>query len=226
MPWCRLRLEIGIVCTVRCALSLKLLLSLPARTLSVSGDTSVSLLHPSQWVQWIFLWRQRRILSHLFLSPLPLHVSIKEKKKEEVSVAGRQSVHPHERSPTLPSSFFPLQTLRSTDWKWTAVDRQRGITDAESSRWRSWCLLINRLARTTLHEVSRAQTAGWVRRNKTKKFRSLFLRSSIARLGGVKLHFRCCRYILDLNRQQTMLHVRLVARLCLTVSPVRSTRGR
>ena len=55
------------------------------------------------------------------------------------------------------------------------------------------------------------------------------MRSSIAHLGGVKLHFRCCRYILDLDCQQTMprslLHVglALVAHLCLTVSPVQST---
>ena len=49
------------------------------------------------------LGRQRRILSPLSPSPLPLRVSIKKEEKK-VSVAARQSVHPSERSPTLQSS--------------------------------------------------------------------------------------------------------------------------
>ena len=94
--------------------------------LSVSGNThAVSLLHASLWVQ--LLWRQRRILSPLSPSPLP-RVSIKKKK---VSVVARQPGSSSKRTFANPFKF--LWTLRSTDWKWTAVDcdRRRGITAAE-----------------------------------------------------------------------------------------------
>ena len=64
----------------------------------------------------------------------------------------------------------------------------------------------------TLYQVSQAQTVGWVKRN-NKKDPELVP----ARLGAVKLHFRCCRNILDFG---------LVTRLCLTVSPVRSYNSR
>ena len=52
----------------------------------------------------------------------------------------------------------------------------------------------------------------WLSEKKQKKNPKLVP----ARLGAVKLHFRCCRNILDVG-----LVTRL--RLCLTVSPVRST---
>ena len=48
------------------------------------------------WVQWILLWRQRRILSHLCLSPLPLRVdlSIKVARNEvENTSFAQRSAH-------------------------------------------------------------------------------------------------------------------------------------
>ena len=65
IPWCTLLLETGLVCRVQCALGLKVLLSLPARTSSVFEDATVSLLHAPLWVQWILSWRQGKVLSHL-----------------------------------------------------------------------------------------------------------------------------------------------------------------
>ena len=81
------------------------------------------------------------------------------------------------------------------------------------SRWRSWRLHVDWLAQTTLYQVSQAQTAGWVKRNKKKNPKLV-----PARLGAVKLHFRCCRNILDVG-----LVTRLWLCLTVTVSPVLST---
>ena len=78
------------------------------------------------------------------------------------------------------------------------------------SRWRSWRLHVDWMAQTTLYQVSQAQTAGWVKRNKKNP------KLVPARLGAVKLHFRCCRNILDVG-----LVTRLWLCLTVTVSPVR-----
>ena len=53
----------------------------------------------------------------------------------------------------------------------------------------------------------------WLSKKKQKKLRSLFLRSNIARLGRVKLQFRCCRYSLDRDRQQTMHNAKRRSRI-------------
>ena len=109
------------------------------------------------------MWRQRRILSPLSPSPLLLRVSTKKKK----SHCRRTTVSSSKRTFANPSKF--LWTLRSTDWKWTAVDRRRGITAAEghgaskSTGWpRQRCTKSPRLR----------QLAEW---KETKKIRSLFL---------------------------------------------------
>ena len=78
------------------------------------------------------------------------------------------AVHPDpsERSPTLPSSSGLCR--RSTDWKWTAVNRRRGITAAEghgactSTGWprQRWSL---------------PDSDSWLSKKKQKKIRSLFL---------------------------------------------------
>ena len=93
---------------------------------SVSWNThAVSLLHASWWLQ--LLGRQPRSLSPLSPSPLLLHV-----KKKKVSVAARQSVHPSERSPTLPSSSGLC--VRQ-------IENEQQSTVGEVSQpliWRSW----------------------------------------------------------------------------------------
>ena len=144
-----------------------------------------------------------------------LRVSIKKKKKGQCR---RTTVSSSKRTFANPSKF--LWTLRSTDWKWTAVDRRRGITAAEG------------------HGASKS--TGWTRQRWTKspRLRQLAELKETkkknqelvpARLGAVKLHFRCCRNILDLfvNKHAliTVASVGLVTRLwlCLTVSPARST---
>ena len=125
------------------------------------------------------MWRQGRILSPLSPSPL-LRVSIKKKKKK-VSVAARQpgSSSGSKRTFANPSKF--LWTLRSTDWKWRAVDLRRGITAAEghgastSTGWpRQRCTKSPRLR----------QLAEWKETNKKKINPKLIP----ARLGAVKLH--------------------------------------
>ena len=65
-----------------------------------------------------------------FVSPLSeSSPSSRKHKKKSMSLHDSQFIH-GERSPKLSSSFFLLLTLRSTEWKWTAFDRRRGITAA------------------------------------------------------------------------------------------------
>ena len=122
------------------------------------------------------------------------------------------AVHPDpsERSPTLPSSSGLC--VRQ-------IENEQQSTVGEVShacRWRSWRLHVDWLAQTTLYQVSQAQTAGWVKRNKKKtKNRSLFQ------------HFLVqSSYILDVVGTFWMLGSSLAFDRCLTVtvvSPVRST---
>ena len=112
------------------------------------------------------------------------------KKKKKKSHCRRTTVSSSRRAFANPSKF--LWTLRSTDWKWTAVDRRRGprgITAAEghgagkSTGWpRQRCTKSPRLR----------QLDEW---KETKKKNPELVP---ARLGAVKLHFRCCRDVLDL----------------------------
>ena len=111
------------------------------------------------------LWRQRRILSPLSPSPL-LRVSIK--KKKSVSPHDSLAVHPSERSPTLPnSSGLCVRQIEN--------EQQSIATVGEVSQPLKVMALASRLAGpdNAVHQVSQAQTAGWVKRN--KKIRSLFL---------------------------------------------------
>ena len=195
---------------MRDTLCLKRLLSLPARTSERLWEHSRCLSSACIVVVQL-LWRQRRILSPLSPRPL-LRVSIKKKKKKKVSVAARQpgSSSGSKRTFANPSKF--LWTLRSTDWKWTAVDRRRGITAAEghgaskSTGWpRQRCTKSPRLR----------QLAEWKETTtKKKKFRSLFLHVLVQ-----------SSYILDVVGTFRMLGSSAVTRLwlCLTVSPVRSS---
>ena len=95
-----LRLEAGLVCTVRYALSLPL--SLPARTSECLWEHSRCLSSTCIVVGAVTVTPAKN-----FVSPLSESSSSPrkhKKNKNEVSVAARQSVHPSERSPTLPSS--------------------------------------------------------------------------------------------------------------------------
>ena len=111
-----------------------------------------------------------------------------------------------------PSKF--LWTLRSTDWKWTAVDRRRGITAAEGHRGSA----SNSTGGPDNAVPSLPGSDSWLSKKKQNKKNPKLVP---ARLGAVKLHFRCCQNILDVG---------LVTRLwlCLTVSPaaVRSSHDR
>ena len=82
----------------------------------------------------------------------------------------RTTVSSSKRTFANPSKF--LWTLRSTDWKWTAVDRRRGITAAEghgASKSTGWPR--QRCTKTP----SLPGSDRWLSKKKQKKIRSLFL---------------------------------------------------
>ena len=122
---------------------------------------------------------------------------LKNKKKKSVLLHGSQFIQANVRNP----SKFILPPLDS------AFDRLKMNSSRLSARFHSCGIeplevmaLAGRLAGPdnavyvpSLRPGLR-QLAEW---KETKESRSSFLRSNIARLGGVKLHFRCCRYILD-----------------------------
>ena len=142
-------------------------------------------------------------MSPLSPSPLLLRVSIKKKKKKKkkkkVSVAARQSVHPSERSPTVPSSSGLC--VRQ-------IENEQQSTVGEVSQPLKVMALASRLAGpdSAVPSLPVTGSGSWLSKKKqTKKSGQLVP----ARLGAVKLHFRCCRNILDLVRvspsQQTCL---------------------
>ena len=93
------------LCTVQYALSLKRLLSLPARTSECLWEHSCCLSFACIVVGAVTVTPAENFVS---LSPSPLlHVSIKKeklKKKKSVSLHDSLAVNPSDRSPTLPSS--------------------------------------------------------------------------------------------------------------------------
>ena len=102
----------GLICTVRCALSLKLPLSLPCSHFECLWKHSGRL---SSTCILVGAVNFTVTPAENFVSPLSeSSPSPRKHQKKKVSVAARQSVHPSERSPALPSSFFVLQTRRST----------------------------------------------------------------------------------------------------------------
>ena len=121
-------------------------------------------------------------LSPLSPSPLFFRVSTKKKKK---------SLSPHDSQFIQANVRQPFQVPLDS-----AFDRLKMNSSRPSARyqcrWRSWRKQVDWLAQTTLYQVSQAQTAGWVKRNKENP------KLVPARLGAVKLHFRCRRNILDL----------------------------
>ena len=124
-------------------------------------------------------------LAENFVSPLsessPSRVSITKKK---VSVAARQSVHPSERSPTLPSSSGLC--VRQ-------IGNEQQSTVGEVSQPLKVITLARRLVGLDNAVPSLPGSDSWLSKKKQKKNPELVP----ARLGAVKLHFRCCRNILD-----------------------------
>ena len=103
-------------------------------------------------------------LSPLSPSPLLLRVSIKKKK---VSVAARQSVHPSERSPTLPSSSGLC--IRQ-------IENEQQSTAGEVSQPLKVMALASRLAGPDNAVPSLPGSDSWLSKKKPKKnIRSLFL---------------------------------------------------
>ena len=131
-------------------------------------------------------------MSPLSPSPLLLRVSIKKK----VSVVARQSVHPSERSPTLPSSSGLC--VRQ-------IENEQQSTVGEVSQPLKVMALASRLAGPDNAVPSLPDSDSWLSKKKQKKIRSVFLH--------VKLHFRCCRNILDLVVNKHASMVGLVTRL-------------
>ena len=117
--------------------------------------------------------------SPLFPSPL-LHVS-----KKKVSVAAQQSVHPSERSPTLPSSsgICVRQIEMNSSRPSARYHSAEGHGAIKSTGWPG---------QRCTKSPSLRQLAGWVKRDKKNP------ELVPARLDAVMPHFRCCRNILDL----------------------------
>ena len=142
-----------------------------------------------------------------------LSFSAKALKKKKKKVRRRRTtVSSSKQTFANPSKF--LWTLVFDKLK---MNSSRQLAKYHSRR-RSWRYQVDWLAQTTLYQDSQAQTAGWVKRNKKKNPELV-----PARLGAVKLHFRCCRNILDLvvnkHASITMITVGLVTRLWLSLEP-------
>ena len=133
-------------------------------------------------------------------SPLLLRVSIKNKNKK-VSVAARQSFHPSKRSPT-PQSFSGLCVPQ--------IENEQQSTVGEVSQPLKVMALASRLAGPDNAVPSLPGSDSWSSKKKQKKNPELVP----ARLGAVKLYFRCCRNILDLVvNKHASITVGLVTRL-------------
>ena len=162
------RFDARLVQSVRCDTlwAWKGSLSLPALTSECLWEHSRCLSSACIVVGAVTVTPAENFVSLLSESSGLLRISIKKKKKK--SQCRRTTVSSSKRTFANPSKF--LWTLRSTDWKWTAVDCWRGITAAEghgASKSTGW-------PRQRWTKSPKAQTAGWVKRNH-KKNRSLFL---------------------------------------------------
>ena len=172
------------------------------------------------------LWRQRRILSHLCLSPLPLHVSIKKKK----------SVSPHDSHPSERSQ--PFQGHSSTSRLCVRqIENEQQSTVGEVSQLRNRAAGGHGASWLTVWPGQRCTKSPGIRQlaewKETKKIPELVpeFQHCTSWWSRVKLHFRCChwcwRYILpgfgsSTNIRQSLFICRAL-RALLTVSPVRST---
>ena len=126
------------------------------------------------------------------LSPSPLlRVSIKKKKKKSVSPHDSLAVHPDrsERSPTLPSSSGLC--VRQ-------IENEQQSTVGEVSQRLKVMALARRPAGPDNAVPSLPGSDSWLieKKQTTKKKNPKLVP---ARLGAVKLHFRCCRNILDVG---------------------------
>ena len=117
-------------------------------------------------------------------SPLLLRVSIKKSQCRRTTVSSSKRTL---NSPTLPSSSGLC--VRQ-------IENEQQSTVCEVSQPLKVMALASRLAGPDNAVPSLPGSDSWLSSNKPKKIRSLFLHR--ARLGAVKLHFRCCRNILDL----------------------------
>ena len=98
----------------------------------------------------------------------------------------RPLVHPSERSPTLPSSSGLCVRQIENEQQWTV---------GEVSQPLKVMALASRLALPDNAVPSLPGSDSWLSKKKQKKTNPELVP---ARLGAVKLHFRCCRNILDL----------------------------
>ena len=78
----------------------------------------------------------------------------KHNNKKKVSVAARQSVHPSERSPTLPSSSGLCVRQIENEQQSTVGEVSGTAAEGHGASWQ-----VDWLAQTTLYQVSQAQTA-------------------------------------------------------------------
>ena len=157
-------------------------LTLPARTSECLWEHSRCLSSACIEVGAVTVTPAKNFVSPLSPSPLPLHVSIEKK----VSVAVRQPVHPSERSPTLPSSSGLC--VRQ-------IESEQPSTVGEVSQPLKVVALASRLAGPDNAVPRLPVSDSWLSKKKQKKNQEL----DPARLGAVKLHFRCCRNFLDLD---------------------------
>ena len=142
-------------------------------------------------------------------SPSP-HKHLKKKK----------SVSPHDSQFIQANVRQPFQVPLDS-----AFDRLKMNSSRPSaryhSRWRSWCWQVGWLAQTTLYQVSQAQTAGWVKWNKKKKFVACSWTSWCSQATFLMLSD-----YLGSGCQKTCLdhcwarHVAFDFIMCLTLSPV------
>ena len=121
-----------------------------------------------------------RVLSSAYLR--------KKRKKKSVSPHDSLAVHPDpsERSPTLPSSSGLC--VRQ-------IENEQQSTVGEVSQPLKVMALARRLAGPDNAVPSLPGSDSWLSKKKQKKNPKLVP----ARLGAVKLHFRCCRNILDVG---------------------------
>ena len=180
-------MQAAIICTVRHALSLKRLLSLPARTSERLWEHSCCVSPACIVVGAVTVTPAENFVSPLSASSPPRKHS--KKKKKSVSPHDSLAVHPDrsERSPTLPS--FSGLCVRQ-------IENEQQSTVGEVSQRLKVMAPARRPAGPDNAVPSLPGSDSWLSEKiPTKKNPKLVP----ARLGAVKLHFRCCRNILDVG---------------------------